>query len=167
MLTAKNYLNIICIIISIVLTAYITSITYQLKISKIEKKYLNEKNAVLVKQDELNKLNIKLNNQLKQKEKEYYDTYSKIQEENENLRNDVATSARKLRIKVTNCNAATENSASSLDDGRNTTADIDARDAAAIISITKKADKYKSQLDALQSYIKDYNLNIDKLNQEK
>lgn len=168
MLTVNKYLSIICVLIAIALTAYITSTTYQLKISKIQKQYLDEKNAVLVKQNEINQLNTKLTEQLKQKESEYYEKFSSLQSQNESLRADVASTARKLRVKISSCSSASaKDTTPGVDDGATSIGVIDARDAQSIIAITNKADKYKSQLESLQKYINDYNINIDKLNEGK
>lgn len=135
--------------------------------------YISKNNIIYEKEELINSLNKevakrqeeikKLNNSLRAKEVEDYEKFSKIQKENENLRVTVASGERKLRIKIASCtNASGEVKSSSVGDGEATRADIDARDAQSIIAITEKADRYKSQLEALQNYINTYNIEIDK-----
>lgn len=167
MLTVKQYLSIISIGIAVVLTAYMTSMYYKLKISKSETAYQIEKTQLVEAQKKVSDLNNQLNQKLKEQEKVDYEKYSKLQDENESLRSDVATGARKLRIKIASCSSTSaETGTSGVGDGTTTSAVIDAGYAESIIEITKKADKYKSQLEALQNYIKEYNMVIESQNKE-
>lgn len=167
MLTVKQYLSIISIVLSVILTAYMTSMYYKLKISRTETAYQKERTALVEAQKKVSDLNNQLNVKLKEQERVDYEKYSKLQDENENLRADVANGTRKLRIKIASCSSTSaEAGTSSLGNGTTTSAVIDAGYAESIISITKKADKYKSQLEALQNYIKEYNMVIDKQKEE-
>lgn len=108
-----------------------------------------------------------LNENVRKKEAEDYEKYQKIQKDNESLRVAVADGSRKLRIKIASCGATSaEVNATSMDNGTYSTGVIDQRDAQSIIAITEKADKYKSQLEALQNYIKEYNRNIEALKEK-
>lgn len=150
----KQYLNIIIAIIVASLTFYICSSYYNKKIDKINKEIILNNISLLTQQNKLKDDNLTLINKLKDLENEKYIQYQELQKINSDIKSSVAIGSKRLYVNATCTDRKTETSISSgLDDGENTKAIIDSRDATAIIEITEKADKYKSQLEALQNWI--------------
>lgn len=157
----KQYLNLIIAAFACFIAFAITSLYYQNKILGIKNKQEQDKIALLETQNKINQDYLNLQTKVKEKEKEDYEKFTKLQDDNEKLLSDIADSKRRLRIKVSSCSSASAQAGTtSMDDGEASRAVIDSGDAQSIIAITKKADKYKSQLEALQNYIDTYNSNI-------
>jgi hypothetical protein len=167
----KQYLNIIIGVLVSVITFYLASLYYNGKIDKINNEYNNykvttEKNiqeqkiSILTQTNKIKEENEQLNNKLKEVENENYKNYTELQKSNNTIKSSVANGSNRLYInaecsKPTNStDTKTENNTTiTVDDGKTTKAVIDPRDGQSIISITEKADKYKSQLEALQDWV--------------
>lgn len=157
----KQYLNLIIAGVACFIAFAITSLYYQNKILAIKNQQEQDKIALLETQNKINQDYLNLQTKVKEKEKEDYEKFTKLQDDNEKLLSDIADSKRRLRIKVSSCSSSSAQAGTtSMDDGETSVGVIDSGDAQSIIAITKKADKYKSQLEALQNYIDTYNSNI-------
>lgn len=171
----KNYKYVIGAITIASTSIYISSIYYNYKIDKIEqmhynyiketdKEFLKQKVSILEQNSKIKDENEKLSLKLKGIEDEKYKLHNELQESNSRLKSAISTNERRLYINA-KCTPSTSDSSgkntgsttSSLDDGKTSKAIIDSRDATDIISITEKADKYKSQLEALQEWIIELN----------
>lgn len=176
----KNYLNIIIAVLSALLTFYFSHLYYSNKIDKVNSEYSNyrlttEKNietqkaSILSQQNNLKDENLALNNKLKDLENEKYKQYQELQKVNSDLKSSIANGSKRLYINAS-CPSTTNNQSGKTEDnstspvvnGSTSKAVIDSRDATAIISITEKADKYKSQLEGLQSWINELILDNNK-----
>ena len=167
----KQYLNIIIVFLVAGITFYLASLYYNGKIDKISQEYntykvTTEKNihaqnvSILEQTNKLKAENEQLNNKLKEVENENYKNYTELQKANSTIKSSVANGTNRLYINAqcpkptSGSSSKTEdNTTSRVDDGKTTKAVIDPRDGQSIIAITEKADKYKSQLEALQDWI--------------
>lgn len=167
----RQYLNIIIAVITIIITLYLSSIYYNNKINKVKTEYntyklVTENNikeqqvSILTQNNKLKEENLTLNNKLKEVENENYKNYEELQKANSTIKSSVINNSKRLHINAicpkstVNTDSKTkDNTTSTMDDGISTKAIIDPRDGGAIITITEKADKYKSQLEALQKWV--------------
>ena len=157
----KQYLNLIIAGIACFIAFTLTSLYYQKKILSMKNQQEQDKIVLLEAQSKINKDYLDLQTKVKEKEAEDYEKFTKIQDDNQKLISDIADSKRRLRIKISSCSpTSTQVGTSGVGNGEAARADIDAGDAKSIIAITNKADKYKSQLEALQNYINTYNDNV-------
>jgi len=157
----KLYSNYLYLIVVAVLVFICTSYFYNIKIDKLEQQSIKDKNSLLAENEKINNNYIELQSKVKEKEKEDYEKFTALQSNNEKLLNDISSAKRQLRVKVSSCSSASaQTGASGMGNGEATTGVIDPGYAESIISITNKADKYKSQLEALQNYINTYNDNV-------
>lgn len=167
----KQYLNIIIGLLVASLTFFLASIYYNHKINKInldftnyrtvtEKNISEQKISILEQNNKIKEENLTLSNKLKEVENEKYTQYQALQKSNTDLKLAISNGSKRLYINA-DCAATTNNSdtkeqnqsSSSVDNGSTSKAVINSGDATAIISITDKGDKYKSQLEALQEWV--------------
>lgn len=154
---------LLLIIVTVTLTWFIQSWRYSEKIAVLQaehEKILAEINRVAnQKLLEQQQKTSRLQTELATIEKNQYQELINEKVKNDQLINDLATARKRLSITTTYCTTdssrLSENSNASSMDNAATRANINPRDAAAIIRITRRGDEAIRQLTACQQYFQE------------
>lgn len=157
-------------VFSLLISCYFTSLYYKDKINTIELKNRDEIIKTIKKNSDDNAYNTKIINELKDKERESYEKLQKLQKDNDKLLANVNDGSVGLFVKTEGDSCSTESvskdKSTSISDGKAGKVRIDRRTSAKLVEMTKRADKYKAQLEELQDYINNYNEKIDQINKK-
>lgn len=160
----NKYIILIVALVSVLVTFSITSLSYKNEIKEMK---LNEANDALEYSKKVIELNDKytnMENKLNEDSKTYENKIKKLKIENSTIANNYANGTNELRVKLKSCERtnSSSNKSSFLDDGGTTTGIVDADTSRRVVEVMTKADQYKTQLEALQNYIKQYNKEVQK-----
>lgn len=143
-------------ILSIVCVFFILVIGVQhIKLNKANDTIEKNKIENLKMQSSFNKKLYDTETELKKIESDSYEKYTKLQSENKNRIDNLLATNNGLRIKI-NTVKTCPNKSTIMDDGKAGVGVIDTETSRRILELMQRADKYKSQLEALQNYISEH-----------
>lgn len=171
--TAKAYLSAIIGVAAAAAGFYAASLYYGHRLDVAREQFDNyrveteakisaQKISVLEQSAKLQQEADKLAEKLTEMTNENFKNYSDLQTKNKLVRDGIASGVAGLRVNAI-CpqpsggavGAPKDSGAGRVDDGATVVAVIDPADGAAIVEITNEADRYRSQLAALQSWVRE------------
>lgn len=168
---ARQYLTAIVGVGVAAVTLYGASVYYSAKLDKldgqftayrvkVEKDIADQTLLTMRQTTKLRNERDELNEKLTELTNEKFKTHQELQEKNRLIRDRVVSGTNGLRVNAI-CPAPSGNpsgeakdpAAAGVANGETTVAIIDPRTGGALVEITNKGDKYKSQLEALQAWV--------------